>query len=152
MGYNYVLGNREEDNEFEPIKVHPKMFYECQVREVGTGSQHVVVLAGSQPGDNTPVQFDFTLELPKAAPVEVSAILEQPVAEPEVIQDIEAVAIAEDQAQEPEPISVEVVEEPIAVAIASPVHEQRIVEPIENGSEGGSGRKRMQHEISGGAS
>jgi len=38
MGYNYVLGNREEENEFKPIKVHPKMFFECPVRQVGAGS------------------------------------------------------------------------------------------------------------------
>ena len=47
MGYNYVLGTREEDNMFEPVKVSPKMFFECKVRAVGTGSQHVVVLASS---------------------------------------------------------------------------------------------------------
>ena len=28
MGYNYVLGTREEDNVHEPIKVHPMMFNE----------------------------------------------------------------------------------------------------------------------------
>ena len=28
IGYSYVLGTREEDNEFTPYKVHPKMFEE----------------------------------------------------------------------------------------------------------------------------
>jgi len=38
MGENYVLGTREDENAFEPVKVSPKMFFECKVRTVGTGS------------------------------------------------------------------------------------------------------------------
>lgn len=44
MGSNYVLGNREEDNEFRPYTVHPKMFEEMPVMQIGCGTQHVVVL------------------------------------------------------------------------------------------------------------
>lgn len=44
MGSSYVLGNRDEENEYKPYKVHPKMFEEFPVREVGLGTQHVVVL------------------------------------------------------------------------------------------------------------
>ena len=75
-------------------------------------------------------------------------------AEPEVVQDIEIVAVAEEKAQEPEAIVPETIEEPqpIAVGITSPVHEQNVVEPMGNDSEGGSGKKRMQSEVSGGAS
>jgi hypothetical protein len=48
MGYNYVLGNREEDNEHLPIKVHPMQFHNLPVKMIGTGSQHVVVLTSDQ--------------------------------------------------------------------------------------------------------
>lgn len=44
MGSSYVLGNRDEENEYKPYKVHPKMFEEFPVREMGLGTQHVVVL------------------------------------------------------------------------------------------------------------
>ena len=52
MGYNYVLGSRDEDNLFTPTVVHPKQFHENIVKLVGTGSQHVVVLTTDSP-DNT---------------------------------------------------------------------------------------------------
>lgn len=44
MGSNYVLGNREEENEFKPYKVHPKMFEELPILQIACGTQHVVVL------------------------------------------------------------------------------------------------------------
>ena len=44
MGENYVLGTRDDENEFEPKLVHPKQFMENRVRQVGTGVQHVVIL------------------------------------------------------------------------------------------------------------
>ena len=44
MGSNYVLGTRDEDNEFEPRLVHPKQFLEHRVDQIGLGVQHVVVL------------------------------------------------------------------------------------------------------------
>jgi len=31
MGENYVLGNRDDENEFKPYKLHPKMFEENKV-------------------------------------------------------------------------------------------------------------------------
>ena len=48
MGYNYVLGTRDEENEFFPKLVHPKMYFESAVRDIGAGSQHVVVLTGDK--------------------------------------------------------------------------------------------------------
>lgn len=66
FGYNYVLGTREEDNCYIPTLVHPKMFYECKIRAVGTGNNHVVVLTGATPEDVTPPQFDFSLPMPEA--------------------------------------------------------------------------------------
>jgi len=38
MGENYVLGTRDDENSFEPVKVHPKMFFENTVNVVGTGA------------------------------------------------------------------------------------------------------------------
>jgi len=37
LGEQYVLGNRDDVNQFEPFKVHPKMFYEENVRHIGCG-------------------------------------------------------------------------------------------------------------------
>lgn len=56
MGYNYVLGTREEDNVHQPIKVHPMQFHNNQVMSIGTGSQHVVVLttASTDPESKLP--------------------------------------------------------------------------------------------------
>lgn len=44
MGENYVLGSRDDDNQFFPYTVHPKMFEELPVLMLGAGTQHVVVL------------------------------------------------------------------------------------------------------------
>lgn len=44
MGSSYVLGNREEDNEYHAYTVHPKMYEENPIKYIGCGSQHVVVL------------------------------------------------------------------------------------------------------------
>lgn len=44
MGFNYVLGSRDEENLYTPTVVHPKQFHELTVKLVGAGSQHVVVL------------------------------------------------------------------------------------------------------------
>lgn len=49
MGFNYVLGSREEDNLFTPTQVHPKQFHENVVKLVGTGAQHIVVLTTDSP-------------------------------------------------------------------------------------------------------
>lgn len=48
MGENYVLGTRDDENEFVPKLVHPKQFMENQVYQVGTGTQHVVVLSTAE--------------------------------------------------------------------------------------------------------
>ena len=37
MGENYVLGTRDDENEYEPKLVNPKQFLENRVRQVGTG-------------------------------------------------------------------------------------------------------------------
>lgn len=65
MGYNYVLGTREEENSYVPVKVHPKMFFDCKIRTVGCGTQHVVVLTSSSETNNEEPKFDFSLPLPE---------------------------------------------------------------------------------------
>ena len=37
MGENYVLGTRDDENEFVPKEVHPKMFNELRVLQVACG-------------------------------------------------------------------------------------------------------------------
>ena len=59
MGSSYVLGNREEDNQYKPYKVHPKMFDEFPVKQVACGTLHVVVLTANTKEDkNTIPEFD----------------------------------------------------------------------------------------------
>jgi alpha-tubulin suppressor-like RCC1 family protein len=38
MGYNYVLGTRDEETEHVPVKVHTKMFHDLPVKVIGPGS------------------------------------------------------------------------------------------------------------------
>lgn len=44
FGENYVLGNREDQNEFKPHKLDPRMFEEKHCLQVACGTQHVVAL------------------------------------------------------------------------------------------------------------
>ena len=44
IGENYVLGSREDDNQYKPYLLHPKMFEENKVAMVSLGTQHVVAL------------------------------------------------------------------------------------------------------------
>lgn len=46
IGSSYVLGNREEENQFTPYKVHPKMFEEFPIHQAQAGTLHACVLAG----------------------------------------------------------------------------------------------------------
>lgn len=48
MGDNYVLGTRDDENEFEPKLVHPQQFMKNRVRHIGTGVQHVVILTTAE--------------------------------------------------------------------------------------------------------
>ena len=50
MGEIHVLGSRDDENQFSPYTVHPKMFEENPVLSVGLGTNHSVVLAGSDTG------------------------------------------------------------------------------------------------------
>ena len=45
MGENYVLGNRDDCNEYFPYKLDPRMFENNKVVQIACGSNHIVVLA-----------------------------------------------------------------------------------------------------------
>lgn len=69
-----MLGSRDDDNQFKPFTVHPKMFDELPVLMLGTGTQHVVVLCGDEKGKQALPAFaqevlDFKLPPPLAKPV-----------------------------------------------------------------------------------
>lgn len=94
MGENYVLGSRDDDNQFLPYKVHPKMYYDAKVRHIGCGNNHVVVLTSANADSNDVPVFDFNLPLPVAeeeSEGEASA---------EVVRD-EPMAAAVEESKEP---------------------------------------------------
>lgn len=42
------------------------MFFDCKIRNVGCGTQHIVVLTSSSAENLDEPKFDFSLPLPKA--------------------------------------------------------------------------------------
>lgn len=54
MGENYVLGTRDDENEFYPKLVHPKMFEENPVIMMALGTQHAVALTLDSPDGKIP--------------------------------------------------------------------------------------------------
>ena len=44
FGESYVLGNRDDCNEFKPHKLDPRMFEEKKVLQIACGTQHVCAL------------------------------------------------------------------------------------------------------------
>lgn len=54
MGENYVLGNRQDENEFKPYKLDPRMFEENKVIMMACGTQHTVALAHASPDSKIP--------------------------------------------------------------------------------------------------
>jgi hypothetical protein len=55
MGENFVLGSRQEDNEFRPYKLDPRMFENNFVRSIALGTQHCVALTKNSPEPDSPV-------------------------------------------------------------------------------------------------
>lgn len=51
MGENYVLGNKDDKNEFKPYPVEQDMFEGKKVLQVACGTQHVVVLVQDNEAD-----------------------------------------------------------------------------------------------------
>jgi hypothetical protein len=62
MGYSYVLGTKQEENEEVPKKVHPMQFHKLPVKQIGCGSQHVVALVTASEDDLELPKLDLTLE------------------------------------------------------------------------------------------
>jgi hypothetical protein len=58
MGESYVLGTRDDANEYKPYTVHPKMFEEFPVMMLGTGTSHVVVLTTDNADSQELPQFE----------------------------------------------------------------------------------------------
>lgn len=54
FGENYVLGTRDDQNEFFPKLVHPKMFEENDVIMMACGTQHAVALSLDSPDGKVP--------------------------------------------------------------------------------------------------
>lgn len=65
MGFNYILGSRDEDNLFTPTLVHPKQFHENVVKLVGTGAQHIVVLTTDSPDNKDLPEFKIVPNNPE---------------------------------------------------------------------------------------
>lgn len=66
MGENYVLGNREDDNQFIPYLIDPRMFEENTVAMIACGTMHAVALTLDSPDGKIP-------ELDKTKFVEIKA-------------------------------------------------------------------------------
>lgn len=49
FGENYILGNRQDENEYKPYKLDPRMFEEKNVVQIACGTQHVVALIQESP-------------------------------------------------------------------------------------------------------
>jgi hypothetical protein len=64
MGENYVLGNRDDNNEFKPYKLDPRMFEENRVAMIACGTMHVVVLTHDSPDGKMPELTEKVMELP----------------------------------------------------------------------------------------
>ena len=58
MGENYVLGSRDDDNQWTPYEVDPRMFKEKDVLMVKCGGQHVVAMVKA----NEEAEEKFILE------------------------------------------------------------------------------------------
>lgn len=67
FGSNMNLGNRKDENEFEPYQLETRMFEENPVAMVSLGTQHVVVLTKESPDAVMP-----TLQIAEQAQVKVS--------------------------------------------------------------------------------
>lgn len=87
MGENYVLGNRDDCNEFFPYKLDPRMFENNPAVAIGCGTQHTVVLTLDSPDSKIPELNLAAWEaaLPTSAPQKVEE--DEPVDEEEEEQE-----------------------------------------------------------------
>lgn len=84
MGENYVLGNRDDCNEFKPYKLDPRMFETNQVQMMACGTMHAVALTTAGPESHMPVLDEAklaasTVEVPEQKTKQKSAKSEKAV-------------------------------------------------------------------------
>jgi hypothetical protein len=78
MGENYVLGNRDDCNQFTPYLLDPRMFEENPVVMMALGTMHAVALCKESPEatmpelDSSKFAVEKPMEVsPKPKPVQV---------------------------------------------------------------------------------
>mgnify|MGYP003892137895 CR=1 FL=1 len=102
MGENYVLGNRDDNNEFKPYKLDPRMFENNKVVMMGCGTQHAVALTLAGPDAIMPVldqsKFAVTAEAVPEQKKQKSAQSEKKVAKNNGVT--EAVTVVEEKPAE----------------------------------------------------
>ena len=79
MGENYVLGNRDDCNQFTPYLLDPRMFEENPVVTMALGTMHAVALCKESPEATMP-ELDsskFTVAQPK--PVSPKPVSPKPI-------------------------------------------------------------------------
>ncbi len=102
-----MLGSRDDDNQFFPYKLDPRMFENNQAIMMGLGTQHAVCLARSD--DTTPIpQLDLTITgLAAQEPVETVEQKAEP-SQTQITEKLEAPVAAEPSGLEassiPEPV------------------------------------------------
>jgi hypothetical protein len=84
MGENYVLGSRDDNNEFKPYKLDPRMFENNQVQMMALGTMHAVALTTAGPEAQMPVLdeaklAEFTVAVPEQKSKQRSAKSEKAV-------------------------------------------------------------------------
>lgn len=84
MGENYVLGNRDDNNEFKPYKLDPRMFENREVIMMALGTMHAVALVKADEALPSP-QLPFST-VQEAVPT-VEVVAEEP-AQPQPIAAI----------------------------------------------------------------
>lgn len=115
------------------------MFYDCNVRSVGAGNNHVVVLTSGTPGDTSAPEFDFNLPLPVAQKNDDESEYHTANNNNEESKDVEPAPVHINEMREEEPAAVDVAVEPI-VDIAMPILTSTLQEAQSAGSK--SSKKR----------
>ena len=100
MGENYVLGNRDDCNQFKPYKLDPRMFEGHKVTMMGLGTQHAVAVASTTEVRAEPAEEEAKVTVAEPAkPVEEKPA--ETVTEPAEPEIKEPVVDAEPVSQEP---------------------------------------------------
>ena len=94
MGENYVLGNRDDCNQFTPYLLDPRMFEENIVAQIACGTMHTCALTKESADATLPVldASKFVVPEPVQPPVEkpvavAETVVEKPVSPAKVNGD-----------------------------------------------------------------